>query len=193
VGTEIQTFTSLKGMADYIETQSGQYKSLYEDYSQWLGTILRSAEDTHKNEDWYQKSAAMQKNLKTPSAKKAPEPKGGAKSGKAKGKGGKKPASSSWIESGNILISSSEQGQIEMLFEAIDKINVKMLELDKFKASMQQLERIGLGKNTNYIVFIEDDVPKKIYLRTKNSAADLEVFKFATEFSTPGIYAFGSE
>lgn len=170
-------------MADYLETQSSQYRALYEDYSQWLGTLLRSFEDTHKNEDWYQKSSALQKNLKTQS-KKAPEPKGSAKKGNGKGK---KTASSCWIESGNILISSSEQGQIEMLFEAIDKINVKIQEMDRFKTSTQQFERIGLGKNTNYVVYIEDDVPKKVFIRTKNNPTDFDMFKFATQFSISGL------
>jgi hypothetical protein len=189
MGTEIQTFTSLKDMADYLETQAVQYKALYEDYSQWLGTLLRSCEDTHKNEDWYQKSAVLQKNLKTPQ-KKTAEPKN---SGKKSGGKGKKTSSSCWIESGNVLISSAEQGQIEMLFEAIDKINTKIQELDKFKASTQQLERIGLGKNTYYVVYIEDDVPKKIFIQTK-SPADADTFKFDTQFSTPALYeSFGTD
>lgn len=184
MGTEIQTFTSLKDMADFLEIQAAQYKALYEDYSQWLGTLLRSCETNHKDEDWYQKSAAQQKNLK-PQPKKGPEPKD---QGKKSGGKGKKPSSSSWIETGNVLISSTEEGQVEMLFEAIDKINTKIQEMDKFKASTQQLERIGLGKSTNYVVYFEDDVPKKIFLRTKNGPADADVFKFATQFSTPGMY-----
>ena len=190
MGTEIQTFTSLKDMADYLENQAGQYKALYEDYSQWLGTLLRSCENNHKNEDWYQKSAAQQKNLKA-QPKKGPEPKD---QGKKSGGKGKNPASSSWIESSNVLISSTEQGQVEMLFEAIDKINTKIQEMEKVKASTQQLERIGLGKNTNYVVYFEDDVPKKIFLRTNNGPADADIFKLATQFSSPGIYeCFGNE
>ena len=171
-------------MAEYIEYQTSQYRALFDDYSQWLGSLLRSLEDSHKNEDWYQKSAAQQKNLKT-SAKKPQEPKDLAKKGGGKGK---KPASSNWIESGNVLISSTEQGQVEMLFEAIEKINTKIQEMDKFKASIQQLERIGLGKTVNYIVYIEDDVPKKIAIRPKIGSADGEAFKFATQFSIPGLY-----
>jgi hypothetical protein len=182
LGTEIQTFVSIKDLAEYLEYQTGQYRTLYDDYSQWLGSLLRSCEDTHKNEDWYQKSAAQQKNLK-PTQKKAPEPKNAAKKNEGKGK---KNVSSSWIESGNVLISSTEQGQVEMLFEAIEKINTKIQEMDKFKASTQQLERIGLGKNVNYIVYIEDDVPKKIALRTKNDSS-ADVFKFDTELSIPGM------
>lgn len=183
MGTEIQTFTAIKDLAEYLEYQVGQYRTLYEDYSQWLGSLLRSCEDTHKNEDWYQKSAAQQKNLK-PAQKKAPEPKNSAKKNEGKGK---KNVSSNWVESGSVLISSTEQGQVEMLFEAIEKINSKIQEIEKFKASTQQLERIGLGKNVNYIVYIEDDVPKKIVLRTKTDVS-ADAFKFATELSIPGMY-----
>ena len=184
MGTEIQTFASIKDMSEYLEYQTGQYRALFEDYSQWLGSLLRSCEDSHKNEDWYQKSAAQQKTLKTPQ-KKTPEPKDSAKKNGGKGK---KTTPSNWIESGNVLISSTEQGQVEMLFEAIERINTKIQEMDKFKASTQQLERIGLGKNVNYVVYIEDDVPKKIVLRTKNGSNDGEAFKFATQFSIPGLY-----
>lgn len=171
-------------MADHLESQSNQYKAIYEDYSQWLGTLLRSCEDTYKNEDWFQKSTAMQKNIKS-QQKKTSESKNSGKKNDGKGK---KAGSSCWIESGSVLISSSEQGEIEMLFEAIDKINVKIREMDKFKASTQQLERIGLGKNTSYIVYFEDDVPRRIFLRTKNGPSEAEAFKFAIQLSSPGIY-----
>ena len=69
-----------------------------------------------------------------------------------------------------------------MLFEAIEKISAKIVELDKFKSTVQQLERIGLGKNVNYIVYLEDDIPKKIVLRPKGDQGD-DSFKFATELS----------
>jgi hypothetical protein len=171
-------------MADFLENQASQYRALFEDYSQWLGSLLRSCEEGHKDEDWYQKSAAQQKNLR-PQPKMGPEPKDKGKKGNGKGR---KSGSTNWIESGNVLISSTEQGQVEMLFEAIEKINAKVLEMEKFKASTQQLERIGMGKNVNYMVYVEDDVPKKIVLRPKNISGDGDVFKFATQFSIPGLY-----
>jgi prefoldin subunit 5 len=34
VGTEIQTFTSLKELTEFIVNQTSQYKALFEDYSQ---------------------------------------------------------------------------------------------------------------------------------------------------------------
>jgi len=181
MGTEIRTFVSLKDIADYLLDQTGQYNCLFEDYSQWLGSLLRSCEGEHKNDDWYQKSAALQKTLKAPT-KKGPEPKGSGKKSGAKGKGSDTPG---WIQSGNVLLSSTEQGQVEMMFEAVEKISAKIQDLEKFKTTVQQLERLGLGKNINYIVYIEDEIPKKIVLRSKGNSADDEMFKFATEISVP--------
>ena len=189
MGTEIRTFTTLKQTNEYLLDQSGQYRALFEDYSQWLGSLLRSAEAEHKDDDWYQKSAALQKNLKG-QAKKAPEPKAAGKKGGGKGKN---PESSCWVQSGNVMLSSTEQGQVEILFEAIEKISSKILELEKFKGTVLQLERIGLGKNVNYIVYLEDDIPKKIVLRAKGNQAD-DGFKFATELSVAAAFStFGSE
>lgn len=182
MGTEIRTFTALKEISDYITDQLSQYKALYEDYSEWLGTLLRSCEETHKNEDWYQKSAAAQKNTRAP-PKKMPESKSNDK------KNGKKNESSIWIPSGSILLSSTEQGQAEILFEAIEKIGVKLQELEKFRASIAQLERIGLGKNVNYILYIEDDAPKKIVTRPKSNMNTEEDFKFVTQLSIPAYYS----
>jgi hypothetical protein len=174
----------MKEMAEYIADQLGQHQALFEDYSQWLGSLLRSCEDAHKNEDWYQKSAAMQKqkNARSPQ-KKAPANKNAGKKTK-----GKKGESAVWVESGDILLSSTDQGQAEILFEAIEKIGSKMQDLEKFKASVQQLERMGLGKNVEFIVYIEDDIPKKVVLHTKGDLAEGGAFKFETELSVPAVY-----
>ena len=180
MGTELRTFTTLKDMTEYLLDLTGQYKVLFEDYSQWLGSLLRSCEENHKNEAWYQKSAALQKNLR--GSKKAPE-----KSGK--GGKGKKGEASVWIQTGNVLLSSTEQGQAEVLFDAIEKIGDKIQEIEKFKVTVQQLERMGLGTSVNYILYIEDDVPKKIVLRVKSGLPEEEAFKFSTELSVPAVYS----
>lgn len=174
MGTEIRTFNTLKDITDYVVDQTEQHRALYEDYSQWLGTLLRDAEVNHKNDDWYQKSVAMQKTAKAP-PKKAPEK-------KPSGKGKKGEENSIWVPSGSIMISSTDQGQAEILFEAIEKIGSKISELEKLKSSIMQLERIGLGKNVSYIIYIEDDVPKKIVVQPK-SASNEGSFKYATELS----------
>ena len=82
-----------------------------------------------------------------------------------------------------------EQGQTEILFEAIEKINVKIQENEKFKATVQQLARLGLGTSVSYIVYIEEDIPKKIVLKPKANAKGDEAFKFVTELSVPAFYS----
>lgn len=186
MGTEIRTFVTLKEMNEYLTDQLDQYRLLYEDYSQWLGSLLRSCEETHKNEEWYQNSAALQKSLA------GAKTRASGKTGKKKGKG-KKSKSSIWIQSGDVMLSSTEQGQAEVLFEAIEKIGDKIQDMEKFKATVQQLERLGLGKKTDYIVYIEDDIPRKIVVRAKSGLPGEEAYKFATELSVPAVYSdFGN-
>ncbi len=185
MGTEIHTFTSLKELSEYVANQTGQYKALFEDYSQWLGSLLRDFESAHKNEDWYQKSAALQKNLRGQS-KKTPET---GDKGKKGGKGANgKTETSCWVQSGDIALSFTEQGQTEILFDAIEKINLKIQENEKFKATVQQLTRLGLGTTVNYIVYIEDDIPKKIVLKPKANTKGDDAFKFMAELSVPAFY-----
>ena len=187
MGTEIRTFVTLKEMNEYLTDQLDQYRLLYEDYSQWLGSLLRSCEETHKNEEWYKNSAALQKSLA------GAKTRASGKTGKKKGKG-KKSKSSIWIQSGDVMLSSTEQGQAEVLFEAIEKIGDKIQDMEKFKATVQQLERLGLGKKTDYIVYIEDDIPRKIVVRAKSGLPGEEAYKFATELSVPAVYSdFGNK
>jgi hypothetical protein len=184
VGTEIRTYYSLKEMSDSLSEQINQYKALSEDYSQWLGSLLRDCEETHKNEDWVQKSAALQKGMRG-SAKKTAEARQPAK---RKGQGKlKKAESSCWVQCGEVLLCSTEQGEAEILFEAIEDINSKIQGLEKFKLALQQLERLGLGKNINYITYIRDDVPEKIVVRSKNNTQAAESFRFVADFSVPGL------
>jgi hypothetical protein len=184
LGTEIHTFTSLKELTEYLTTHSTQYKALFEDYSQWLGTVLRDCETKNKTEEWYQKSVVIQKSLKSQS--KNPSQSDKSKKGGNTAKG--KEETSCWVQSGGISISFTEQGQTEILFEAIEKINSKIQEFEKFKGTVQQLARLGLGTTVNYIVYIEEDVPKKIVLKQKTSIKTDEVFKFMAELSVPAYY-----
>jgi hypothetical protein len=182
MGTEIRTFTSLKDITEFVAGQTAQYKALYEDYSQWLGTVLRDYESKHKNEEWFQKSAALQKTLKA-QAKKPPETDKSKKGAKGKQE------DSPWIQTGEVSISFTEQGQTEILFEAIEKIRVKIQEYDKFKVTVQQLTRLGLGQTVNYIVYLEEEIPKKIVLKQKANAKGDDAFKFNTELSVPAYFS----
>jgi hypothetical protein len=190
VGTEIRTFYSLKEMNDSLTDQLNEYKALSEDYSQWLGSLLRSFQQNGTNGDWGKKSTALQKNARAP-MKKNPDNK---QLGKMKEEGkSRKGETSCWVQTGEILLCSTEEGEAEILFEAIEEINTKIQALDKFKTTLQQLERLGLGKNVNYITYIKDDVPVKIVLRNKSGTQVAENFKFAADFTAQGILSEGAE
>lgn len=183
LGTEIRTFNTLKEMNDYLVDQISQYRALFEDYSQWLGSLLRSCEENSKDEEWYQKSTALEKNTRG-GPKKTSETQNGKKSGAGKAKTS---VSSCWVHSGEVLLCSTEQGQAEILFEAVEQISIKIQGLEKFKAGIQQLERLGFGKNVNYITLIKEDVPTKIVIRKKSNVQDSERFNFATDMSVPAL------
>jgi hypothetical protein len=183
MGTEIRTFYSLREMNESISEEIDQYRALAEDYSQWLGSLLRSCEENHGTEEWFQKSTAMQKNLRVQGKRNA-EAKQPAK-GKAKGKKGE---SSCWVQSAGILLCSTEQGEAEVLFEALEDINGKIQGLERFKAAIQQIERLGLGKNVNYVAYFKDDVPEKMVLRAKRETDNIGNFKFTTDLTAPGLY-----
>jgi hypothetical protein len=182
MGTEIRTFDSIKEIMEFLANQILQYKSLYDDYSQWLGTLLRDFAPNHKNDEWYQKIASLQK--LSNQSKKPQE-----KSEKGKNSKGKN-TSPAWVQTCGIDISFTEEGQTQILFEAIEKINSKIQEYDKFKVAVQQLSRLGLGANVSYLVFFEDDSPKKIVLKSKANAKGDDIFKFVAELSVPAFYRF---
>ena len=182
MGTEIRTFHSMKEMSDSLTDKIAQYKNLSEDYSEWLGSLLRTCEETHKNESWIQKSVTTQKNMRGPPKKIADTAQNGKK--KKEGKS-TKDGKSCWVQTGDISLCSTEQGEAEILFEAIEDINKKIQALDKFKSTLQQLERIGLGKNVNYIVFFKDDTPEKLVLQTRDIKQAIENYKFEAEFTVP--------
>jgi hypothetical protein len=182
VTTEIRQFTSIKDIVDYVSNQIAQQKALFDDYSQWLGTLLRDFEKDHKNDEWYQKTAAIQKTLKNKSKQPAPK---SSKDKKAKGKGENE---SIWVYSGDLQISFADEAQTQILFEAIEKIKIKTQEFENFKAAVQQLARLGLGSSVNYLIYVEDDAPKKIVLKSKGGDKTDEAFKFASEFTVPAYY-----
>jgi hypothetical protein len=184
MGTEIRQFTSIKEIVDYTSNQLLQNKSLFEDYSQWLGTLLRDFESDHKNDEWYQKTAAIQKNLRSQS--KQPPPKSPSDK-KTKGKGGKGETESCWVYSGELQISFVDEAQTQILFEAIEKIKARIQEFEKFKIAIQQLSRLGLGTSVTYLIYIEEDSPKKIVLKPRGNLKGDESFNFAADFSVPAF------
>jgi hypothetical protein len=168
--TEIRTFYSLKEILDSIETETIQHKMLLEDYSQWLGTLLRNPESS-KNQEWVRKTAELQKVMKT----------GGRKTGK---KGEKNTgASTEWAEFKDILLSADALGEAEILFEAIEELKTKIDRLEKARTSIADLERYGLGKDLLYITYIHDGVPERVVFRPKKGTDAAEKFEFMADFS----------
>ena len=163
--TEIRTFYSLKEIRESIEQEINQYKMLLEDYSQWLGTLLRNPESS-KNQEWVKKAAQLQKLLKM-----------GGRKGEKKFDG-----SSEWVQFKDLMLCSGDSGEAEMLFEAVEELKDKIDRLEKAKNSVGDLERYGLGKDVLYITYIHDGAPEKIVFKPKKEEAG-EKFKFLADFS----------
>lgn len=173
VATEIRSFYSIKEISETLEEEIEQYKSIADEYSQWLGSFLRDSETIQENPEWAKKMATLQK----------VKPVGKAKPEKKKGKSQKKQESSDWIPFKEIMLSASEKSEAEILFESIEEINKKIGRLEKAKESIEQLEKSGLGKDIIYITYICDGIPEKIVLRHKKDQEFAKKFQYNADFS----------
>jgi hypothetical protein len=171
--TEIRSFYSIKEINEALEEEIEQYKSVADEYSQWLGSFLRDSEAIQENEQWPKKMMALQKK----------KPKSKTKKAKKKGKTKETQTSADWIKFKEIMLSATERGEAEILFEAIEEINRKIEQLEKTKDSIAQLEKSGLGKDIIYITYICDGVPEKIVLRHKKDQEFTKKFQYIADFS----------
>lgn len=174
--TEIRSFYSLRDLRESIEKEVDQYEAVADEYSQWLGTFLRDMEATHGNEKWFKKLSTFQKSLK------GKAPRESRKENKRK-KTKKAGASTEWISYRGVMLSASEQGEAEILFDAIEEINIKIEQLSKVKSAIENLEKSNPGKDIVYIAYIHNGVPEKIVLRHKRDKEFAEKFRFAADFS----------
>jgi len=168
--TEIRTFYSLKEIRESIEAEISQYKLLLEDYSQWLGSLLRNPESAKKQE-MMKKAAELQKVLRA----------GGRRGGKKEEK--KVSTSTEWVPFKDIMICADDVGEAEILFEATEELKTKVDRLERAKNSIIDLERYGLGKELLYITYIHDGIPEKIVFKPKKGAEATEKFEFMADFS----------
>ncbi|NWF87068.1 hypothetical protein HXY32_04590 [Candidatus Bathyarchaeota archaeon] len=168
--TEIRTFYSLKEIREFVEVELNQYRLLYEDYSQWLGSLLRNPESA-KNQDWTKKTAELQRVLKT----------GGRKGTKKEEK--KTGISTEWVQFKDVLLCAENLGEAEMLFEATEELRNKIDKLEKAKNSLIDLERYGLGKDLLFVTYIHDGIPEKIVFKPKKDSEVTEKFEFVADFS----------
>jgi hypothetical protein len=176
LATEIRSFYYLRDLRESIEKEIDQYRSVADEYSQWLGSFIRDMEATHGDEDWFKKFSGIQKALQGKAGKESEK---GGKSQKQK----KARSSAEWISYKNVMLCASEQGEAEILFDAIEEINLKIEQLNRVKATVENLEKSTIGKDTVYIAFIHDGVPEKIVLRHKREREFVEKFKFMADFS----------
>jgi hypothetical protein len=168
--TEIRTFYSLKEIREMVEAGISQHRLLLEDYSQWLGSLLRNPESS-KNQEQMKKIAELQKVLRA----------GGRKGGRKEEK--KVGVSTEWVQFKDIMLSADVLGEAEVLFEAIEELKNKIDRLERAKNSIIDLERYGLGKELLYIAFIRDGVPEKIVFKPKKGFGVPEKFEFEADFS----------
>jgi hypothetical protein len=170
--TEIRSFYSLQDLRESVEERINQYKTLVDEYSQWLGSLLRDLESTHKNDAWFKEVSALEKY-----AKKGVSRKEGEK------KSGKEKAPTTWVTVKGVFLNATDQGEVEVLFDAIESLNKKVEQLSKVKEAVDDLERLALGKETIYVAFIRDGVPEKIVLRPRKGTGASEKFTYAADFS----------
>jgi len=174
VVTEIRSFYSIKEINDVLEESIEQYKSVAEEYSQWLGSFLRDSDAMQENMEWAKQMTALRKTKPTGKPKTA---------GKKKGKPRKTQSSTDWVQFKELLLSASELGEAEILFEAIEDINRKIEQLKRMKESIMELEKSRLGKDITYITFIRDGVPEKIVLRHRKDQEFGKKFQYLADFS----------
>jgi hypothetical protein len=173
VVTEIRSFYSIKEIDEALEGEIEQYTSVADEYSQWLGSLLRDPESKQEREEWARKIALLQK------GKSRKKPRKEKKKGKLKGT----QASPEWIRLNELMLSASEQGEAEILFDAIEEIYKKVERLAKVKEALSQLEKSGLGKDLIYVTYIRDGVPEKIVLRHEKDQAFEQKFQYIADFS----------
>jgi len=171
--TEIRSFYSLQDLRENVEEEIVHFKAMVDEYSQWLGSLLRDLEPAHSNEGWFKSVSALQKY-----AKKG----GGRKEGEKKG--GKEKASwAEWVAVKGVMLNASDQGEVEILFDAIEEINRKIEQLTKAREAVDDLERLALGKEIIYVAYVHDGVPEKIVLRHKKGSEVSEKFSYIADFS----------
>jgi hypothetical protein len=170
--TEIRNFLSLKELGESIEEDIGIYKSASDEYGERLGSLLRENEEAHGEEDWFKELSALQKTGKETKSK-------------DKGKGKKKGAKSGWIQFKDLMLSTEDYGEAQILFAAIEGINSKVAQLEKVRENVEDLKRLGLGEDIIYIVYLNEGIPEKIVLHKKDGEDLGKKFEFIATISLP--------
>jgi hypothetical protein len=159
--TEIITIRSLQELQTRLEAENESYLSQKVEISERLGNFLRETEEEHGDEDWF-KQIDLEKL--------------GKKRDKKRKKG------SDWVQFQGLELSSSIQGEAELMFEAISKVSDKLEALSKGIESLEELRKIGLGNDIRYICYLEEGVLRKIVMKPLDDDA-LTRFTFNRGFT----------
>jgi len=176
---EIVTLRSLQTLEQQIEADIATYSFQKEDYSERLGNFLRDAEEKYGDEDWF-KELSLEKisgdKPKKDDSKKKPKKK----------KKRKKGDSDSWVPFKSLELSSSVQGEAEIMFETLQAITEKLEALEESKESINELRNVGLGNEVVYICYVKDGVISKIVLKSVDTD-EVSKFTFNMGFSKSHI------
>jgi hypothetical protein len=176
VVTEIRSFYSLKELCESLEEEISFCKTASGEYGERLGAILRDKESTHGEEEWFKNLSGLQK---------SPKESKGKKKGTGKGKAKKKGAKSGWIQFKDIMISTRNHGEAQILFDAIEDLKGKITRLEKIRGDIEDLKRLGLEENIIYIAYMREGIPEKVVLHKKNGDEQGKKFEFMTTISLP--------
>jgi hypothetical protein len=153
--TEIITIRSLQELNGQIEAEIDSYLSQKEEYSERLGNFLREAEEKYGDEDWFKQLSLDKLGGGGKSRQKKNE--------KKKKKGKKE--SDDWVPFQGLELSSSIQGEAEVMFEAIAKITERLEGLTDAKESIEELRKVGLGNDVRYICYLENGIVRKVVIK----------------------------
>jgi hypothetical protein len=170
--TEIITVRSLQELYSQIEAEIDSYLSQKEEYSEGLGNFLREAEEKYGDEDWF-KQLSLDKLGEA----------GKSRQKKDKKKKKRKKESDDWVPFQGLELSSSAQGEAELMFEAIAKITERLKELTDAKESLDELRKVGLGNDVRYICYLENGIVRKVVIKHIDESVAGK-FTFSREFTT---------
>jgi len=140
---EIVTLRSLHTIMQQVEADIATYSFKKEENSERLGNFLRDAEEKYGDEDWF-KEFSLEKIS-------GDKPKKDDSKKKSKRKKKKKGGSDSWVPFKSLELSSSVQGEAEIMFETLQAITEKLEALEESKESIEELRNVGLGNEVVYI------------------------------------------
>lgn len=170
---EIRDFFSLREIVEDLEERIAQYSLVKEEYSRELGSYLRKTEEKYGDEDWFKRLSLHKLNGSGKEGKKEDKRREKRKKGRT--------ASSSWVPYKGLSLSSTDQGEMELLFEATEELGKKIDKLIEVKKVVEELMKVGVGENLKYRIYIRGGVPQKIVLRPKEGE---ERFTLNMVFST---------